>query len=58
MNTAVYLLLLIMRAGNFHDSLSDAKTAIDLQPSNVNAIVRGKSNLGNDKKLCCHSDER
>ena len=47
-----------MPAGNFHDSLSDAKTAIDLQPSYVKAIVRGKSNLRNDKKLCCPSDER
>ena len=31
------------RAGNFHDSLSDAKTATDLQPSYVKAIVTGKS---------------
>ena len=27
--------------GNFHDSLSDAKTAMDLQPSYVKAIVIG-----------------
>ena len=30
-------------AGNFHDSLTDAKTATDLQPSYVKAIVIGKS---------------
>ena len=29
-------------AGNFHGSLSDAKTAADLQPSYVKAIVTGK----------------
>ena len=30
------------RTGNFHESLSDAKTATDLQPSYVKAIVIGE----------------
>ena len=38
-------LFIAFRAGNFHDSLSDAKAATDLQPSYVKAIVRGKESL-------------
>ena len=34
--------LIDFRAGNFHDSLSDAKTALDLQPSYVGATVIGE----------------
>ena len=33
---------IISLTGNYNDSLSDAKLAIDLQPSYIKAIVRGK----------------
>ena len=34
--------------GNYNDSLSDAKVATDLQPSYVNAIVRGRISKSNE----------
>ena len=48
----------VVRAGNFHDSQSDGKTATDLQSSYVKAIVTGKSqNRKNITALRCHSNE-
>ena len=32
----------IYSTGNYHDSLSDAKAATELQPTFLKAIVRGK----------------
>ena len=46
------------RAGNFHDSLSDAKTATDLQPSYVKAIFRGKDESVTVRNLGCDSSKR
>ena len=42
-NNAYFFSLIFAQVLNFHDSLSDAKTATDLQPSYVKAIVTGKS---------------
>ena len=32
----------ILKPGNYHDSLSDAKAATELQPTFLKAIVRGE----------------
>ena len=37
-----YYFLLYFLTGNYHESLSDAKVAIELQPSFIKAFVRGK----------------
>ena len=41
----------ILLTGNYLDSLSDAKAAIELQPSYLKAIVRGQAS--NDLSCSC-----
>ena len=45
--TFYLLICLLYLTGNYHDSLSDAKVAIDLQPCYIKAIVRGKFSSSN-----------
>lgn len=37
-----YIWLVLSLPGNYHDSLSDAKAATELQPNFLKAFIRGK----------------
>ena len=49
-NLSSHSFFCISSSGNYNDSLNDAKVATDLQPSLVQAIVRGKVSEKQKKK--------